>query len=413
MTFVSQRLPRPEGNAPWLETEAHRQWLSGQALSLLDFFRPSLNAQGGFNTLDHFGRPMTNRLQELHSTTRMIHSFAIGHLAGAAECTDIIDHGMRYLWDSHRDTIHGGYVWSVDGTAARDGRKLAYGHVFVLLAGASAKQAGHPHADRLIADIAEILDHRFWEKSNARFADEFNRDWTPFSSYRGMNANMHGVEALLAAFEATEEPLFLERAGQILEFFIHQMAPSCAMRLPEHFREDWSVDPGYAENPMFRPAGTTPGHSLEMARLLLHHWDLAGRSDDRAPDMARALTYRALEDAWDPEHGGLYYTVGFDGRPLRRARYWWPVTEALGVLAALIKLEPSPEDEIWYRRLWRFADAHFIDHERGGWFPELGLDGRPDSSQFKGKPDIYHALQALAFPLAPGLSHATTGCSLG
>jgi len=87
-------------------------------------------------------------------------------------------------------------------------------------------------------------------------------------------------------------------------------------------------------------------------------------------------------------------------------RYWWPVTEAIGALAALIKLEPRAADRDWYARLWGFADAALIDHRRGGWFPELDAGGRPVDGQFRGKPDIYHALQADLLPLADGLSHA-------
>ena len=101
--------------------------------------------------------------------------------------------------------------------------------------------------------------------------------------------------------------------------------------------------------------------------------------------------------------------MGFDGRPEILSRYWWPVTEAIGALAALIKLERRAEDEVWYRRLWSFADTAFIDHARGGWFPEIGEDSRPSATQFKGKPDIYHALQATLFPLAPGLSRFGDG----
>ena len=97
------------------------------------------------------------------------------------------------------------------------------------------------------------------------------------------------------------------------------------------------------------------------------------------------------------------------GRVDSPARYWWPVTEARGALAALIKLDPRPGDGEWYRRLWAFADGHLIDHARGGWFPELGDDDRPAATQFRGKPDIYHALQADLFPLASGLSRAGEG----
>jgi len=184
---------------------------------------------------------------------------------------------------------------------------------------------------------------------------------------------------------------------------VGQIGPQHGWRLPEHYTEDWQVDPDYSGNPMFRPAGSTPGHSLELGRLVLQHWDLAGRRDAGAPLRARALIERALADAWMPK-GGLAYTLDLQGKVVIPDRYWWPVTEGIGALAALIKADPQPGDESWYRRLWIFADAHLIDHTHGGWFPELDAGNQPTGRQFIGKPDIYHALQAALFPLVPELS---------
>ncbi|HAG26155.1 MAG TPA: mannose-6-phosphate isomerase, partial [Rhodobacter sp.] len=50
----------------------------------------------------------------------------------------------------------------VNDLGAVDGAKMAYGHAFVLLAAASAKVVGHPDADRLLTDISQILQDRFW-----------------------------------------------------------------------------------------------------------------------------------------------------------------------------------------------------------------------------------------------------------
>ncbi|WP_207101418.1 AGE family epimerase/isomerase [Paracoccus shandongensis] len=388
-----------EGAGHWLDDPAHRRFLARDARRALDFFDASAGGEG-LRMLDPAGQPLSAPL-ELHATTRLVHSHALGQMAGRADRAGIIDRGMDLLWRGHRDGRHGGYVWSLRDGAVADGTKLAYGHVFVLLAASSAKLAGHPDADRLLADAAQVLEDRFWDSDAGRFRDEFTRDWHVFSTYRGMNANMHGVEALLAAYEATGEGEYLRRAGGILDFFITGQAAGNGWRIPEHYDAGWRPDPGYEGNPMFRPAGTTPGHSFEMARLLLHWWDLAGRPDGDAPAHARLLVETALADAWLPG-GGLAYTLGPDGRVARPDRYWWPVTEAIGALAALIKLDPRPGDEDWYRRLWGFADAHLIDHGRGGWFPEPG--GPVAGGQFQGKPDIYHALQADLFPLVPGLS---------
>ncbi|PSL19342.1 AGE family epimerase/isomerase [Shimia abyssi] len=382
----------------------HRDMLKQNARDNLAFFRPSLRSGSGFHVLGWDGAPLADTVQELHTTTRLVHSYALGKLANVDGCDAIIDQGMRYLQSHHHDKAHGGFVWALDGETVHDGRKLAYGHVFVLLAGASARMVGHPDADALIDQVTAELDTHFWDEDRGLLADEFNRDWTPFSNYRGMNANMHGVEAHLTAFEATGRDIYLSRAGRILDFFMGQIAPEHGWRLPEHYDSDWQVTPDYAENPMFRPRGTTPGHSFELARLLLQHWDLAGRNGREAPEIARRVAYRALEDAWDEVRGGFFYTLDFDGTPDIRDRYWWPVTEAIGVLAALIKHAPRPEDEKWYARVWAFAEAHFIDHDAGGWFPEIDNAGKPTGAQFMGKPDIYHALQATLFPLAPGIS---------
>lgn len=385
-------------------TSAHRQFLRTDAKRQFDFFRASARPEPGFFVLGYDGAPLADTIQELHTTTRLTHSYALGKLAGMPGCDDIIDKGMEYLWNHHRDRDHGGYLWAIDGENIHDGRKLAYGHVFVLLAGASAKLAGHPDADRLIEDVSGILETRYWEDQHGLFADEWNRDWSPFSDYRGMNANMHGTEALLTAFEATGHERYLSMAARILDFFVHRIAAAEAWRLPEHYTADWTIDRDYSGNPMFRPSGTTPGHSFELARLLLQMWDLSGRPDDTSRDTAWRLIERALTDAWDDETGGFAYTLNFDGTPAIRSRYWWPVTEAIGVLASVLKLGGNDAQKIWYSRLWHFADAHFIDHENGGWFPEIDAQGKPTTTQFKGKPDIYHSIQATLFPLAPQLS---------
>jgi mannose/cellobiose epimerase-like protein (N-acyl-D-glucosamine 2-epimerase family) len=391
-----------------LHSPAHRAALAADARALLAFHRASLSADGSFVPLGTDGTRHHGAAQELHVTTRMVHSYALGQAWGAPDCAGIIETGMRALWTWHRDPDHGGYVWAVRGPKAQDTRKLAYGHVFVLLAAASASEVGHDDAPRLLADIASVLERHFWDDTVGRLREEFAREWQPLSRYRGMNANMHGVEAFLAAYEATGQEVWLDRAGRILDFFTRQMAGAHDHRIPEHYTQDWQVDPAYRGDPVFRPPGTTPGHSLEFARLLLQHWDLTGRGDATALPRARALVTTALADAWLPD-GGLAYTLAPGGAVDQSVRLWWPVTEGLAALAMLQKLDPQPQDAAWYARLNAFARAHFIDTRHGGWHPELGADGLPAASIFSGKPDIYHALQADLLALGPGVSRVFDG----
>ena len=389
----------------WLNDPVHRAYLRADAERQLAFFRKTLTPDGRFDVLDVDGTPITGQPQELFYTTRMVHSFAIAKLWGAPNCDEMIEAGLTYIREQHHDAEHGGYVWSLRDGEVVDGTKLAYGHVFVLLAAASAKMAGHDAADALLEDISDVLTDKFWDDEAGLFLDEFNRDWTPFSTYRGYNANMHGVEALLAAYEATGHSLYLHRAGRILDFFLVKIAPAHGWTLPEHFTPEWEPDLDYAGNPMFRPQGTTPGHALELGRLAVQYADLVG-GHEVYESAARNLIETALRTGWR-EDGGFVYTLKYDGDVMIKDRYWWPVTEAIGALATLIKAGGTDADEAWYRKMWATGDAFFVDHARGGWFPEVDEAGQPTSTQFIGKPDIYHSLQACIFPLGQGVSRLT------
>lgn len=393
---------------PWWGTDAHRAFLMTDAMRQFAFFKPSLDPAGGFHALDYAGRPIPGAARELHCTTRMIHSFALAHQLGVKGADDMIDHGLRSLWKYHRDPDHGGYIWSfAPGGGVVDDKKLAYGHAFVLLAGASAKMAGHPDADRLIEDAWDIINVHFWDHRFARMKEEYARDWSKISDYRGMNANMHSVEALLAAGEATGDHAFQARARMILDFFVGTMAAKHDWRVPEHYTAQWEADAAYEGNPMFRPAGTTPGHSLELARLLLQAWDAGGRRDKELVEWSDHLYQGAVRDGWDETRGGGFvYTLDEKGRVLRPSRYWWPVCEGIGAAAARLKIHDDEATREDYRRFWKAAETLFIDKKVGGWFPEIDDQNRPDSHQFDGKPDIYHAIQADLFPLLPGVSGA-------
>ena len=395
----------------WRARPAHRRWLADEADSLLAFYEPELiDPSGGFANLDARGRPLaSDRVRPLHETTRMVHCFAIAHLLGRPGAADIVDHGMMAIRERHRDSRHGGYFWSFDDDGPRERDKLAYGHAFVLLAAASAKCVGHPDADALLADVAEILETRFWDKAHGASAEEFREDWTSFSHYRGQNANMHLTEALMAAFEATGDNSFLAKAESIADLILRRSAAAYDWRVPEHYRADWTVDRNYKGSDMFRPYGVTPGHALEWTRLALQLWALGGRRLAWLPDAARGLFARALAEGWDKRRGGVYYTLEWDGAPRVRDRLWWPVCEGIGAATFLGALDGGADFEAWYRRLWGFAARRFIDRRDGGWLPQLDDSLEPIAGYFVGKPDLYHALQACLIPLYPTDSSLTRG----
>ncbi|WP_374624935.1 AGE family epimerase/isomerase [Devosia sp.] len=397
-------------STPWRERPYHRHWLLGQADRLFDFFQNrSVNPRGGFFELDVAGRPLNpdNPVRGIHGTARMVHCFAIGSLLGRPGSDAIVDHGMEFLWNRHRDSVHGGYFWTVDDEGPRDATKQGYGHAFVLLAASSASLLGHPLAGPMLADVTEVLERRFWEERHGAIAEEFRPDWTPIAPYHGQNSNMHLTEALMAAFEATGTRAYLDKAERIADLVIRRRAGENGWRVAEHFDGEWRVDKAYAGDRMFRPPGTTPGHWLEWARLVLQLWVLGGRRHAWMPEAARGLFERAVTLGWDKEKGGFFYNLDWDDRPDMRTKLWWPASEGIGAASFLCQLQPSAFHEHWYRAIWDVIGRYFLDDEQGGWHEELTEHMVPAHTLFAGKGDIYHALQACLIPLYPATGSIT------
>ena len=401
----------------WARLPSHRAWLLNQAESLFAFYeRRILNPLGGFYELDDLGRPTAPGFgaggtpsRHLFYTARIVHAFAIAHLMGRPGADAIVDHGMEFLWKSHRDVVNGGYFAALGYDRPTDPTKQAYGHAFVLLAASSAATAGHPDAARLIDDVTSVIRNRFWEEQHGAVAEEFTADWRPLDNYRGQNSNMHLTEALMAAFEVTGDSSYLQMAERVAGLIIGRLAAANDWRIAEHFDTNWEVDKGYSGSPMFRPFGTTPGHSLEWTRLLLQLWELGGCRLEWAPPAAKLIFERAVSDAWDPVTGGFYYTLDWTGQPLIRDRYWWPCCEAIGAAVFLNATDADPAYEEWYRRIWSFTARCFIDRDNGGWRAQVDELLRPNSGPFYGKGDIYHSLQACLIPTLPTTGSITKG----
>ena len=398
----------PAAGTPRFATlTAHRLWLIDNARALFEFFQhPSFNPAGGFFALDENARPLPPKPghkganRQVHETARMVHAFAIAHLLGLPGADRIVDHGLAFLWERMRDGQHGGYFWGVDDEKPTEPTKQAYGHAFVLLAASSAMCVGHPDARRLLEDVTQVIETRFWDKAAGASAEEYDADWSGIGTYRGQNSNMHLTEALMAAFEATDERFYLDKAESIASLIIDRHARNEGWRVAEHFTENWEVDRAYKGDPMFRPSGTTPGHALEWSRLLVQLWELQGRSKGWMIEAAESLFRNTVSIGWDKTLGGFYYTLDWNDRADQADRFWWPLAEGVGAAAVLGSVHSEPFYEEWYRRIWSFIASHVIDGRRS-WRPELDRTLRPVSRVFEGRPDIYHAVQACLIPLFP------------
>ena len=394
----------------WRDQVSHRLWLDAEARRLLTFARGA-RLPSGFGWLGDDGVPIPDRPQPLWITARFTHVFALADLMGAPGSAALCDHGLAALLDDFADPEHGGWFAELqDGQPSRPDKE-AYSFAFVVLALSSAAIAGRSIATPALRATLDLVLERFWREDEGACCDVWSQDWSVCEPYRGANANMHMVEAFLAAADATGDAVWRDRALRICERLIHDVARRHDWRVIEHFDATWRPLPDYnadAPDHPFRPFGITPGHGLEWARLLIAlHGSLA------APpawliEAAQGLFARAVDDGWAAP-GGFLYTTDLSGAPVIDKRMHWVTTEAIAAAAALQDAIGGDLYEAWYRRAWDFAAAHLIDTDLGSWRHELAGDLSPVGGVWSGKPDIYHAFQATLIPRLPSAGSLAGG----
>ena len=381
-----------------------RRFLLDHIEHTMAFYHPrAIDPRGGFY---HFfkddGKVYDRYTRHLVSSTRFVFNYAMAYRQfGAPEYLEAVQHGVDYLRRAHRNAKTGGYVWLLGKDGPLDATNHCYGLAFVLLAYAHALRAGLDAAREYVAETFDLMERRFWSTSAQLYADEASADWSQLSPYRGQNANMHSCEALLAAFEATGEQRYLDRAAVVARNVTVRQAALAHGLVWEHYHEDWSVDWDYNRDDktnIFRPWGYQPGHLTEWAKLLLildrHRANLKSRSEWLLP-RAVELFDAALERAWDSEHGGIVYGFAPDASICDGDKYFWVQAESLAAAALLADRTGQDKYWDWYDRIWEYSWKYFVDHEYGAWYRILTRDNRKygDEKSPAGKTD-YHTMGA-------------------
>ncbi|WP_425389388.1 AGE family epimerase/isomerase [Cryptosporangium arvum] len=402
------RAARPGGESG-IDSAEHRAWLDAERDRLFDFAERSKHPLG-FGWLTDDGALDADHPLELWITCRMTHVFALATLLGRPGAAELTDHGVRALTENFRDREHDGWFASISADGPVDDSKAAYPHSFVILAASSAAAAGRPGAEALLTDALAVNEQWFWREDDGMVVDSWNRDFSALDPYRGVNANMHTVEAYLAAADVTGDLVWQARADRITRRVL-EWASGNEWRIPEHFDEAWNPLLEYHRDQprhQFQPYGATIGHGLEWARLVLHLAAASSADDLRAG--AVSLFDRAVADGWATDGAdGFVYTTDWSGRPVVRDRLHWVVNEATNAAAALWIATGDTRYAAPYQQWWDYAEQYLIDRRNGSWRHELDEHNAPSTSVWSGKPDAYHAVQATVIPqlpLAPSMATA-------
>lgn len=405
-----------------LGTEENRKFLDAVRNDLLRFGHRFPSPGGGAYYLGDDGTPWKERSRETWITCRMAHVYSLGVFLGHAGSEELVDAALKGLRGELHDTENGGWYAGLTADGEILPNKQCYAHAFVILAASSAVLAGRPGAGKLLEEALALYDRRFWNEEEGLSCDTWNTEFTVLDEYRGLNANMHTVEAFLAAADVTGDEKYRVRAGRIIEHVL-QWASENNWRIPEHFTKDWTVDldcnQDRPDDP-FKPYGATPGHGIEWSRLITQ-WALSSYPDDRQGagkylEAAEQLFRRAVTDAWNADGApGIVYTTDWEGRPVVRDRMHWTLAEAVNTSAVLYHVTKKQEYAEYYAQFMQYLDEIVFDHTNGSWFHQLDADNHVIGTVWPGKSDLYHAMQATLIPyytaavsIAPAVKNGLT-----
>ena len=388
-----------------LDTEGNRLFLAEIRQNLLDFGRRFPSPGGGSYYLGDDGTPWPEKGRETWITSRMTHVYSIGTMLGDIPSASLADAALKGLRGELHDGKHGGWYAGLNADGSCMPTKQCYAHAFVILAASSALLAGRPGARELLDDALAVYNLRFWDEDEGLSLDTWDTGFTTLDSYRGLNANMHTVEAFLAVADAIGEETYRLRAGRIIDRVL-DWARKNSWRIPEHFSSDWVPQPELnRERPddPFKPYGATPGHGIEWARLIIQ-WALSADREKAAPyiESAEHLYTTAIDDAWNADGApGLVYTTDWTGKPVVHDRMHWTLAETINTSAVLYRATGKQQYADDFAMFMAYLDGTVLDHKNGSWFHQLDQNNQLIGTVWPGKSDLYHAFQATLIPYLP------------
>lgn len=388
-----------------LDTTENKAFVREMRNSLLEFGHRFPSPGGGSYYLGDDGTPWKDRPRETWITSRMAHVYSMGAMMEHEGSEELADAAIKGLTGELHDDEHGGWYAGLTAEGEILPTKQCYAHAFVILAASSAMLANRPGAKELLKDALHIYDRFFWNEDLGLSVDTWNTEFTNLDGYRGINANMHTVEAFLAAADALDNENYRLRAGRIINHVIG-WARDNNYRIPEHFTSDWKPDLECNKDKPddnFKPYGATPGHGIEWSRLIVQ-WAVStyGIDGENCADyikIAEKLYNRAVEDGWNVDGAlGICYTTGWDGKPIVHDRMHWTLAEAINASAVLYRVTGNEKYKNDYAAFMEYLDTKVLDHKTGSWFHQLDQNNQLLTTVWPGKSDIYHALQATMIP---------------
>ena len=400
-------------NAPW-NNEDLRRAFDADFEALVSFASRS-KARVGFAFLRADGHVDLGRPLDARISARMTHVFALAQMRGIEGAAHLVDHGLAALTGPLRGPGGSWYsevVPTSETSATPVPRSVLSQRAQSAMIGAAAAalMAGHAEAGTLLVDLETDQDRRWWDPNVGAVREEIDPATGARSPLRRLSTNLDTAQSYLAAWEATGNRVWFDRARSIMRL-VGEIAARSGFALPDLFDEEWRPLPPTSDQPpleLIRPADTLPGLGFKAARLIGQiHAILTHMGETPGPwmlDTAVSLYECAHADGWtDDGVGGIVYTLDATGVVVAPERMHWVVCEAASaarVLAELVDPDRVEDMAVDYARAVAWADSH-ARAGVGRWIHEIAPDGSVSMRVWEGRPDALTAARMLARGAAP------------
>lgn len=337
------------------------------------------NEKGGFyGEMDCDGNIKKDAQKGLILNGRILWTFAkAANTFGNDAYRKMADRAYDYLTTYFYDKKNGGFYWAVnaDGTPA-DTKKQAYAEGFALY-GLSEYYilTQDPKVIDLAYETYHLIEKHFRDPKFGGYTEASNADWSPIADVRlsdkeenlpkTMNTHLHILEPFTNLYRAKPSSELKESIVHCINVFKDKIIDPKTGHFILFFDMDWT--------PSKKMHIDSYGHDIEGAWLI---YEAAEVIDDKAlmetlKPVCRRLVDITLAEGFDGE--SISYEI-VNGH-LDTDRHWWPQAETLVGLADTYRLTGEQKYLDLLYKVWRFIDAHLVDHQNGEWYWRVNKDG--------------------------------------
>lgn len=344
-----------------------RQWLVDAALPFWSITGVDREAGGFVERLTLDGVPDLAAPKRVRVQARQIYVFSHAKLLGLMPDGDrIAAQGVEFVMrNGFPDGIARGVVHAFerDGTVC-DARRDTYDHAFLLFALSWYYRAtGRDEVRETILALGDAIWAILRHPGGSGFVvDDRGTDALH------QNPHMHLFEAVLAAFDATGEPVFLNRARELFGLFRDRMFDPALGVLREFYDANWQPAAGDAGRIV------EPGHHAEWVWLLKWYADRTG--EQLGAEAARLYDFARMHGR--PGGGVLLcdelWTDGTVKKPSTRS---WPQTEAIKAEVAMAEARGEPLGDRADALVEALFDIFLDKTVPGAWIDWIDTNGAP------------------------------------